>query len=142
MDLLLILRDALASSLAGTLLVAIEGVKTGRTVGVLFTEEALAALLNGTFSWPRELSGQEIRWTMADQGASHGLPVSARGQGRQLDVKGLIHQAHEAGVLLYACLLWDSLVSRDSNLPDHIQGVDTSSVVKLLSEAKTVVGSL
>ncbi len=43
MDLLLIVRDALASSVASNLLTAIQAKEAGGEVGVLFTQEALAA---------------------------------------------------------------------------------------------------
>ena len=74
MDLLVILRDALASSLIGGLLLALNAREAGREVGVLFTEEALAALARGSFEWPRELSGQEMRLRLADGGAALGVP--------------------------------------------------------------------
>ena len=89
MDLLLLLRDALASSLVGSLLTAMHASKAGQHVGVLFTQEALAAVAQGSFEWPRELSGQEMRLTMADRGKGLGIPLLGRGEGRQLDAKGL-----------------------------------------------------
>ena len=57
MDLLLLLRDALARSRVGTLLTAMHASKAGQEVGVLFTQEALSAVAQGSFEWPRELSG-------------------------------------------------------------------------------------
>ena len=90
MDLLLIVRDALASSLIGGLLVAIEAREAGREVGVLVTQEALAALARGSFGWPRELSGQHMRLRMADRGAAADLPLLGRGEGRQLLHEGLL----------------------------------------------------
>jgi len=74
MDLLLIVRDALASSLVGSLATAMTAHEAGRRVGVLFTAEALAALARGSFAWPRELSGQSMRLLMADRGPALGLP--------------------------------------------------------------------
>ena len=89
MDLLLILRDALANSVVGGLLLAMEARKTGREVTVLITQEALAALARGSFGWPRELAGQEMRLSLADRAAEVGVPITARGEGRQIDAKGL-----------------------------------------------------
>ncbi len=142
MDLLLILRDGLASSVTGGLLVALSAREAGRRVGVLFTQEALAAAVRGSFAWPRELSGQEMRLTMADRGAASGLPLLGRGEGRQLDVKGLISKAQEAGVVLYACPIWCSLLGVEDKLPAGFEAVDTAGLLELVEDAKKVVGTL
>jgi predicted peroxiredoxin len=142
MDLLLIQRDALSSSLAGGLVMALNARKAGQEVGVVFTQEALAAVAGGSFGWPRELSGQEKRRTIADRGASAGLPILGRGEGRQLDTKGLISQAQEAGVLLYACPTWSSLLDLEGKLPGGMRALDTEALLKLIQDAKKVVGTL
>lgn len=142
MDLLFILRDALASSLVGGLLTALNARKAGQEVGVVFTQEALAAIVLGSFGWPRELSGQEMRLIMADRGADAGLPVLGRGEGRQLDAKGLISQAQEAGVVVYACPIWSSLLGLEGKLPEGMQALDTAALLGLIQDAKRVVGTL
>lgn len=142
MDMLFILRDALASSLMGSLLMALKARQAGLEVGVLFTQEALAAAAGGVFEWPRELAGQEMRLGLADRGAGAGLPRMGSGQGRQLDVKGLIAEARHAGVVLYACPIWASLLDVGGKLPDGFQAPDEGAVVKLLQEAKKVIGTL
>jgi peroxiredoxin family protein len=142
MDLLLIVRDALASSLMGGLLVAIEARKAGREVGVLVTQEALAALARGSFGWPRELSGQHTRLLMADRGAAADLPLQGRGEGRQLDAKGLVSRAREAGVAVYACPIWSSLLDLEGELPEGLQAVENGDVSGLIQRAERVVGSL
>jgi len=141
MDLLLIVRDALASSVASNLLTAIEAKAAGRQVGVLFTQEALAAAAHGTFAWPRELSGQEMRLGIADRGAAAGLPLLGRGEGRQLDVKGLMTRARDAGVILYACPLWSALLGLSDRLPQGLQGLEHDAALRLIQEAKQVVGA-
>ncbi len=142
MDLLLILRDALASSLVGSLLMALSARKEGQEVGVLLTQEALAAIAQGSFEWPRELSGQEMRLIMADRGADIGLPLLGRGEGRQLDAKGLMSQARDAGVIMYACPIWSSLLDLEGRLPDGMQALDTAAVLRLIQDAKKVIGTL
>ena len=141
MDLLLIVRDALASSLVGSLLTALHARKAGQDVGVVFTQEALAAVAKGSFAWPRELAGQEMRLTMADRGAPMGLPLLGRGEGRQLDAKGLMAQARETGVTLYACPVWSSLLGLET-LPAGIHSLDTMAFLALLTGAKKVIGTL
>jgi peroxiredoxin family protein len=142
MDLLLILRDALGSSLVSSLVAAMDASKAGRKVAVLVTQEALAALALGSFDWPRELSGQEMRLTIAKQGAGMGLPVSGRGEGRQLDAKGLVAQAQQAGVILYACPTWSTLLGLEGKLPDGLRPLDSGAVLGLIQDAKQVVGTL
>jgi len=142
MDLLLILRDALASSLVGSLLMALNAREAGKKVGVLITQEALAAVSVGSFEWPRELSGQELRLTMADRGGARGVPLLGRGEGRQLDAKGLISKAQEAGVELYACPIWTSLLGLEGKIPDGIQRLETAGLPGLIQDARQVVGTL
>lgn len=142
MDLLLILRDALASSFVGSLLTAIRARQDGSEVAVLVTQEALAALARGSLAWPRELSGQENRWTLADRGAELGVPVSARGEGRQLDARRLTLQARDAGVVLYACPIWVSLLDLDGELPEGLSGLEPAALIDLLRDAKAVIGTL
>jgi len=142
MDLLLILRDASASSLVGNLLMALNAKEAGGKVGVLITQEALAAAARGSFEWPRELSTQNVRMTLADRGAEKGVPVLGRGEGRQLDAKGFMAKAREAGVELYACPIWTPLLGLEGNLPPGLQGLDAAGLSGLLQKAKRVIGTL
>lgn len=141
-DIVFIVRDALASSLVGTLLAALEAKENGLDVGVLFTQEALAAVAGGSFIWPRELSGQEMRYALADRGKALGLPVAGRSESRQLDAKGLIARAREKGVTLYACPWWSALLGLGEQAPTGFQTVDRRGALALLRHAKQVVGSL
>jgi hypothetical protein len=142
MDLLIILRDAHASSFIGGLLTAMTATEAGRKVGVLVTQEALAAVAGGTFGWPRELSGQEMRLTLADQGATLGIPLLGRGEGRQLDAKGLLRKAREAGVTAYACPTWTTLLNLQGQLPDGLDTLDPTGALTLIEKSKRVVGTL
>jgi predicted peroxiredoxin len=141
MDLLLILRDALANSVVGGLLLAMEARKMGREVGVLITQEALAALARGSFGWPRELAGQEMRLSLADRAAEAGVPLTARGEGRQIDVKGLVAQAREAGVALYACPIWSSLLGLEGTPSDGLESLEPAALCDLIQDARRVIGS-
>jgi len=142
MDLLFIVRDALASSVVGNLLTAAHAKKAGQDVAVVFTQEALAAVARGSFGWPRELSGQEMRFLMADRAGTLDVPVAGRGESRQIDTKGLIAQIRDAGVPLYACPVWAALLGLDGKLPQGLQAVDTGAVCALLRDARQVIGSL
>ena len=142
MDLLLIVRDALASSLIGSMLAARDAHAAGRSVAVLVTGEALAAAAGGTFGWPRELAGQAMRLGLADRGGRDlGLPLVSKGEGRQLDAKGLLAATAAEGVTIYACPLWSALLGLPSP-PAGLSALDRPGLTRLLAEAGKVVGAL
>ncbi|MBI4307366.1 MAG: hypothetical protein HY684_00975 [Chloroflexi bacterium] len=142
MDIVFIARDALASSIVGTLLAAVEAKEEGLDVGVIFTQEALAAATGGSFIWPRELSGPEMRYPLADRGKALGLPLMGRSESRQLDAKGLIARARDKGVTLYACPWWSALLGIGEQGPVGFKTVDRKGALTLLREAKQVIGTL
>ena len=142
MDLLLICRDALTSSLLDNLWVAIEAKKQGDKVMVLFTQEALAALAGGTFGWPPQLSGQERRYTMANAAGNLEVPVMASGQARQLDWRLLLDKARQLDVPMFASSLWVDLLGLENELPEGVAVIDAPSLLKTLMEADSIVGSL
>ncbi|MFA4915614.1 MAG: hypothetical protein WC560_02945 [Syntrophales bacterium] len=142
MDLILICRDALANSLVGNLVLAMEAKKAGTDVGVIITEEALAAMTGGTFCWPRELKEQVMRYKMADNAAAVGLTTQGgRGDGRQINLRQLITAAKEAGVPMFACPVWTALLGLKGNLPEGIKEVELPEALKMITEAKKVIGS-
>lgn len=142
MDVLFIMRDALGSSVIGTLCAAVDASRAGREVAVLVTQDALAALAAGSFEWPRSLSGSRSRTALADAGKQLGLPVHARGEARQLDPKATVAWAREAGVTLFACPTWTELLSIEGALPSGLDSIERDAASSLLAEAKQVVGSL
>jgi len=142
MDLLLICRDALASSLIDNMLVAIEAKRTGTDVSVLFTQEAVAAVAGGTFGWPAGLSGQNRRYTMADAGSGQELLIMGSGQARQLDSRQVFQRALEAGVPVFASGAWVELLGLHEDLPTGVSVVDSQHMLDMLRSAKCVVGTL
>jgi len=142
LDLLIILRDGLASSLVGGVWLALEAVGTGRRAAVLLTQEALAAAVVGSFRWPRELSGQHVRLLLAQRGGEEGLPVLGRGEGRQLDVRGLLERVHREGVPVLACPYWASLLGLEGRLPPFISPLTREELWGLISSARRVLGTL
>lgn len=142
MDLLFVTRDALASALIGTLLAARDARDAGRAVAVLVTGEALAAVAGGTFAWPRELAGPRMRTALADHGAQDlGLPLLAKGEGRQLDPKALLAATAASGLPVYACPIWSALLGLGAP-PAGLTALDRPGLTRLLAEAGKVVGSL
>jgi predicted peroxiredoxin len=142
MDLLLICRDALTSSLIENLLMATEAKKKGAEVAVLFTQEVLPAVAGDTFAWPRGLQGQQRRYQMADAAGKRGLPVMGSGQARQIDYRQALEQAIEAGVPIYASSIWVELLALKDRLPGSVKVIDPEDILGMLADAKTVLGSL
>lgn len=142
MDLVFLVRDALASALIGSLVAARDAKEAGRDVAVVVTGEALAAAAGGTFGWPRELAGQRMRVGLADRGGKHlGLPLLAKGEGRQLDPKALLAATAAAGVTIYACPIWSALLGV-ATPPAGLSALDRAGLTRLLAEAGKVIGSL
>ncbi len=141
-DVLFILRDAIASSAIGTIHAAIEARRAGKEAAVFITQEALAAFARGSFAWPRDLSGQEMRLGMASRAASLGLPTMGRGEGRQLDARAMLPLALEAGVRVFACPLWTGLLGLDEDLPAGVERLEAAQARELLAGAQKVIGSL
>ena len=140
MDILLICRDALASSLLGNLLMAVEAHKAGKKIAVMFTEEALAALSTGAFLWPQALQAQPIRLAMANNASDLDIPIMLRGEGRQVNALGMVEKARQAGVPMYACPTWSQLLDVKGKLPEGIDEMDLPTALKTLGEAKQVIG--
>jgi hypothetical protein len=109
---------------------------------VLFAGEALLALCGEAMLWPYGLQGQSIRFTMADQAKVMRLPVTGRSDSRQIDRRGLLTMAREADIKMFACPPWVRLLALERRLPQGVQEADEASTVKMLSEAKQIIGSL
>ncbi len=142
LDLLIILRDGLASSLVGGVWLAVEASSGGKRAAILLTQEALAAAAVGTFRWPRELSGQDMRLLLAQRGGGEGLPVLGRGEGRQLDVRGLLERAHRQGVRVLACPYWTSLLNLQGRLPPFLSPLTKEELWGLICSSRRILGTL
>ncbi len=142
MDILFICRDALGSSITTNLALAIEAKKSGMDVGVLFTEEALAAANDGVFHWPQELTGPEMRYKMADNAAGAGLLTKGgSGQGRQIDAQASVTKAKENGVTMFASPIWVTLLGLSGKLLEGIDEITLADELKMLKDVKTIIGS-
>ena len=51
-------------------------------------------------------------------------------------------RAREAGVAVYACPIWSSLLDLEGELPEGLQAVENGDVSGLIQRAERVVGSL
>ncbi|HXG42398.1 MAG TPA: hypothetical protein VNL95_06725 [Dehalococcoidia bacterium] len=142
MDLLILLRDAQTSSLLDAFFLARQGKRRGQEVAIVLTQEALVAVASGTYGWPRELSGQHMRYAMADAGSQMGLPVKGRGEGRQLDWRALLDRAAEEGIPIYGNLHWLELTGLRERLPASVRPIGGDELMDLLESSKRIIGTL
>ncbi len=144
MDILLICRDSLANSLISNLVTAMEARKAGGDVEVLFTSEALVTVCGeAVYYWPPQLKDQFMRYTMADNAQAVGLPTrGGKGDARQIDIRGVIAMAVEAGVPMFACPPWVGLLGLKGKLPKGMAEIDMPAMIGKIKEAKQVIGVL
>ena len=141
MDMIFICRDALENSLISNLVMAIEAKKDGINVGVIFTQEALAALAGETFSWSPLLQERGKRLKIAQGAKKMEIPMISARDARQTDVWNLVNAAAEAGVALFACPVWQGLLGLEEKLPSQIQKIQLPEALKLLTDARKVIGT-
>lgn len=141
MEMLLICRDALENSIIGNLLVALEEKKAGANIGVLFTQEALAALAGQSLDWSPLFRDRDTRAKIAKNAKSMGIPLAHTKDARQTDTYQLLKTAKDAGVTLMACPAWTALLGIKERLPDELTKVDPSTVMRYLREAKRIIGT-
>ena len=141
-DVLFICRDGRVDSLLSNLYLAREMKGTGLNVVVFFAGEALRAVCGEAMLWSQGLQEQSVRLTMADRAKAMGLPVTGRSDGRQIDRRGLLTMANEAHIKMFACPPWVRLLALEERLLKGIKETDEANMIKMLSEAKQVIGSL
>ncbi len=140
MDILLICRDALENSLLGNIALALEAKKSGTDAGILFTQEALAALAGEPFRWSPLLENRDSRIKILRQATEMGIQIASEKDQRWTDIGRLIKSAKEAGIPLMACPLWSELLEVDGKLPSEISIIDSPTLLKEIEEAKAIIG--
>lgn len=141
MDIVLICRSAQEDSVIGNVALAMEARKAGREAAVVFTGEALAALIGESFGWSPLLQNRDARMTISRNAQAAGIPASSTKDARWTDIPRLLEGASQSGVRLVACPIWSQLLGVDGQVPAALlEKTDTPALLTLLSEAKTVVG--
>lgn len=142
MDILFICRDGLYDSLINNLVSSISLHKAGKTVGILFTGDALQCLCNGTIQYPDSLAGVEVRKVISSGADLMGFsPHSARDP-KGIDIRPLLLQAKESGVLLYACPIWSNLLKLSGKLPQGLSPITIEKLLDEISSSPKVIGGL
>ena len=144
MDLLLICRDALENSIITNLLTAAEAKRAGLDVGVLFTEEALAALAGESCDWSPLLRNRNTRVTIASNAQKLGMPIyeAPTRSVPAVASRELMRLSKEAGVRLFACATWIKLLGLAEDKLAGFEPLEPEAKLKILRETKTVIGSL
>lgn len=140
MDVLFICRDALENSMVSNLAIAMEMKKSGTDVGVLFTQEALAALTGQTADWSPLLRDRDTRTTIAKGATRLGIPWSAKDP-RWTRPGQVLTAAKAAGVSLLACPLWTEMLEARGKLPPEIGYLELPAALQAIRETKVVIGS-
>ncbi|MDY7032509.1 MAG: DsrE/DsrF/DrsH-like family protein [Thermodesulfobacteriota bacterium] len=140
MDVILICRDALENSLLGNLAMAMEVKKNGTDAGVVFTQEALAALAGEPFRWSPLLENRPTKMKVSKNATAMGIQMTSEKDKRWTDTGRLIKFAKDAGVQLMACPMWAKLLDVEDKLPPEVTVLDSQEMLKKMNEAKTIIG--
>ena len=140
MDLLLICRDALENSVIANIALALDVRGRGRKAGVLFTEEALAALAGESFGWSPLFRPRPARIAISRGAKSVGIPVAAEHDDRWTDLRALLIAGREAGVELFACPIWSRILDVRDSLPPEVSILDSVEEMESLMSERRVIG--
>jgi peroxiredoxin family protein len=140
MDMILICRDAVEDSVIGNVAMTMAAKKEGQDVGIIFTEEALAALAGESFGWSPLFQNRDARIKISRNATAMGIEVADARDNRWTDLSRLLKAAKEAGVRLMACPLWSQILDVDGKLPPEITAIDSATMLKELKEAKIIIG--
>ena len=140
MDMILICRDAVEDSVIGNVAMTMAAKKEGQDVGIIFTEEAFAALAGESFGWSPLFQNRDARIKISRNATAMGIEVADARDNRWTDLSRLLKAAKEAGVRLMACPLWSQILDVDGKLPPEITAIDSATMLKELKEAKIIIG--
>jgi len=142
MDIIFFCRDAFYDSVINTLTVAMSAQKGGKAVGIVFTGDALNSLCRGVIRWPESLAGMETRKTISKEAKNLALSIASSRDPREIDIKPLLLQAKESGVVLYACPTWSRLLRLTDKLPEWLNEIGMEKLVDEIMSSKKVIGGL
>jgi len=142
MDIILLCREGLFESVINNLAFAMAFRKAGKSVGVLFTGNALYCLCNGVMRWSNPLAGMQIRKTITNQAKKMDLPITSPEDQREIDIKPLLKEAKELGVMLYCCPLWSNLLDLSDKFPEELNQIGLERIWEEMARAEKVIGGL
>lgn len=140
MDMVLICRDALENSVIGNVGVAMEAKKAGQDVGILFTEEALAALAGQAFHWSPLFQNRDAIARISRNATDMGIEVADVKDSRWTDLSRLLKVAKKANIKLMACPIWSQILTVEGKLPEEVTTITVAEMLDELQRAKIVIG--
>lgn len=143
MDTILICRDALINSLIGCIGKAIANKKAGYDVGIIFTNEALAALGGmGVFGWSPLFKDRLIKSKITKKATSMGIEIADGKDSRWTNIPRALQAVKAAGINLYACPLWTEILGVGKSLPSEVTIIESDDLLKKMQDAKMIIGGL
>jgi hypothetical protein len=134
MDVLIIAKDGSLNSILTNVLLAMDAKKAGVDVGVLFSQEALAALMDRKFyEMPEGLKKHSKE--IAENASAAGLALPKE----PADVVGL---AATAGIPMFACPAWGPLLGVAGKIPSQITPLDVPTTLKEIGAAGKVIAGM
>ena len=135
MDIVFVCNTASGSSILTNLVLAAHAKEQGADVGILFTQDALAAVCGRTFEWPLLLRGRQEQMTIARNAKEAAIPVVSERDSRQTDIPALLRATRAKGVRLLACPIWSKLLA-PLQLPPELEPLGQDVLLKLVEERK------
>jgi peroxiredoxin family protein len=132
MDILIWSKSGSLSSMMTCVVLAMNAKGGGVDVGVMFSEEALAALMDKKF-YPSPPGVEAHLADVAANAAKMGLTIPA-------DPTQLVAAAAGAGVKLFACPAWGPLLGVAGRIPPEVKLWDIPTGLRELGGARQVVG--
>lgn len=133
-DVLLIATDGSLGSILANVMLAMDAKKAGSGAGVIFSEEALAALMDNKFyEMPEGLKKHSKE--IADNAANGGHPLPK-------EPADVVNMAAGAGLPMFACPAWGLLLGVAGKIPAEITLLDAPTALKEIGAAGKVVAGL
>jgi len=139
-DILFFCRDALYDSLVNNLILATSLRKVGKEVGIIFSGGVLHDLCQGVIRYPESMAGVDIRKTISVEAKSMGLSLQSSRDSKSLDIRPLLRQAKESGVLLYACPIWSRLLNLSGKLPQELSVIALEKLLEEITSCAKIIG--
>ncbi len=134
MDVLVIAKDGSLNSILTNVMLSMDAKGAGVDVGVLFSQEALAALMDKKFyEMPEGLKKHQK--DIADNAAKAGLPLPK-------EPADIVNMAAGAGIPMFACPAWGPLLGAAGKIPAQITQWDVPTALKEIGSAGKVIAGM
>ena len=130
-EVLILQANGYWNSMGTALFTAVQLKGMGVDIAILFNEAAIAALAENKF----DMSPPLAKYTAT-------IKENMKKMGLSTDIMDFVKLAKSAGVPLYACAFWPDFLGVRGKLPPEIQAMEMVGMMKLIAEAKRIIGAL